>query len=447
MRKIKIAMLAAGMLFVAWLVPPAIHRALNYCPLRPDGVREAAALPQWARRYGFECGACHTTVPRLNQVGFNFRRSGFRMPDEVGKEAKFSGLKDVFGAKFVAQYQATASATDGSATNEKVAAARGFQVPQLTLYPFSGAYGNYWGARGELAFKPGDQTEIEQAYVRGTYPYKDLLLYAKAGIMHQIEGYGASDETLGNFGPLFLTNSAKNGDFDTLTTLMEQSQMGAEVGVGYNDTTASLAVFNGYNTRKNSAISGANNNHQDLRLFVNQMLGEKAAVSVEYLNGKTDWGYGGKQPVDASVDLTNPVFTINPAVAATWVNNYQRLVGYANYELLGEKLNILGGWMIGSDHMPNPGNNRDNTDKFNSTGWFAEAQSKIGKRFVAGLRGETFRPSLRTSGNRLSAVTLTGVVPVENFKFTTDYQIKRTQSSVGKDRTDNTLLAEVMYAF
>ena len=34
-----------------------------------------------------------------------------------------------------------------------------------------------------------------------------------------------------------------------------------------------------------------------------------------------------------------------------------------------------------------------------------------------------------------------------NFKFAVDYQVKRTQSAVGKDRTDNIVLAEWMLAF
>ena len=61
-----------------------------------------------------------------------------------------------------------------------------------------------------LAFAPGEATELEQAYVRATYPYKDVLVYARAGIMHPLEGYGASDEPLGNMSPLFWMNTAKN---------------------------------------------------------------------------------------------------------------------------------------------------------------------------------------------------------------------------------------------
>lgn len=447
----KIAIATGAILLTAWILPPVMHKVRRLCPLRPSAVPQAQALPQFARRYGFECSVCHSpSVPRLNQFGYNFRRAGFRIPDEYGQEAKFNGLKDIFGSKFVAQYQVTAAATDGSITNEKVPSAHSFQVPQVSLYPFSGAFGQYWATRGEFTFHVGEQTEVENAYVRATYPYKDFIFYARAGIMHPYEGFGASDESLGNFDPLFMSNSAKDGTFDSMVMLMGQNQLGGEVGVGYNNTTASLAVWNGFNTKTNAANQGANNNHYDLRLFINQMLGEKAAASVEYINGKTDWGDGGMTPADASVtaDPVTGAPVANPAVPATWVNNYQRLAAFANYALLGEKLNILGGYELGKDHRPDavPGG-KNNTDSFNSNGWFAEAQSKICKRFVAGLRGEIFRPSTRTGANLQSAVTATGVVPFDNFKFTVDYQVKRMQSAVGKDRTDNTLLAEWMLAF
>lgn len=452
MKRIKIAGLTAFLLAAAWLVPPIIHRALRLCPLRPEGIRTASALPQWARRYGFECGVCHTTVPRLNQFGYNFRRAGFRLPDEYDQEAKFAGLKDITSAKVTSQYQVTTSATDGTAANAKVQNNHSFLVPGFDFMPMSGAFGKYWATRAGITFHAGDTPELEQAYGRATRNFGDLVLWTAAGIMPAFHGYGASDDPLGNMEPLFRANSAKFGAFDSMVTLRGQSQLGAEVGAGYKDTTVSLAVFNGLNTKSAAANQGANNNHYDLRLFANQMIGEKAAASLEYLNGKTDWGVNGAAPAAAKADLTqNPVVPI-AAVPAVMVNNYQRLSAYANYELLGEKLNLLGGWDIGSDHLPNQTNGGlTNEDKFNSTGWFTEAQSKICDRFVAGLRAETFRSSTRT-GARQNALTVTGVVPWDNFKFTVDYQVMRTHQDVlnggtGKARTDNTILAEWMLAF
>ena len=43
-----------------------------------------SALPMFARRYGVGCSTCHTSAPRLNETGYQFRAAGFRMPNEIG---------------------------------------------------------------------------------------------------------------------------------------------------------------------------------------------------------------------------------------------------------------------------------------------------------------------------------------------------------------------------
>lgn len=437
-RKIKVAGLVTALALLAWLVPPAIHDLRRLCPTRPDGVPQAQALPQWARRYDMSCAVCHTTIPRLSRAGYEFRRQGFRMPDEIGQEAKFGGLKDLYGVILRAQINATGAATDATAANSKVAPRNEFAEPSVSFQPLSGAFGKWWAARTELKFSPDEPAEIEAAYARATAVVKDWLLWSRAGVMHPYEGYGASDEPLGNFGPLFLSKSAKNGSFDTLVTLQEQNQLGAEFGAGYKDTTVSVAVLNGYNTLKGGANRADDNNLRDLRVFVNQMLGDKAAVSALYLNGKTSF----------QRDTTSDITDAGGANPAAWINNYQRLALFANYEVLGDKLNVLAGAALGKDHFPAvPAAATDNSDRFNSAGWFAELQSKLHEHFMGGLRYDTYRPSTRDAGNRSSAVTLTGALPFENVKFSADYRIQRTQSAVGKDRTDNIVLAEWLMAF
>jgi len=44
------------------------------------------AEPSWARRSNAKCTLCHTTYPRLNRTGYEFKRLGYRLPREV--EAK-----------------------------------------------------------------------------------------------------------------------------------------------------------------------------------------------------------------------------------------------------------------------------------------------------------------------------------------------------------------------
>src|SRR6185295_16523698 len=69
----KLSVVAAG----AALVAVAFHA----------DKKEAKAIPMFARRYGVPCSTCHTSAPRLNETGYQFRASGFRMPTEIGKPA------------------------------------------------------------------------------------------------------------------------------------------------------------------------------------------------------------------------------------------------------------------------------------------------------------------------------------------------------------------------
>lgn len=64
-------------LAAAWILPPAVHQSLHYCPIRPDGVTQAAAVPAFSRKYGFDCMQCHTNWPTLNEFGRQFKMNGY----------------------------------------------------------------------------------------------------------------------------------------------------------------------------------------------------------------------------------------------------------------------------------------------------------------------------------------------------------------------------------
>lgn len=390
------------------------------------GVTNASAMPQFARRTGMSCSGCHTTVPELNQMGFNYRRAGFRLPDEIGKDVKVAGLKDLYAARIREEFKVTGAATQGDAANTKVAPTNAFVFHEFTFYPITGAFGKYWAAESELTIgSSGAGVDLENAYIRGTFPVMaDAFVSARAGIFHPFEGYGGSDRTVSNIRPLIYSTVV--GPFAALGTKVGQDQEGVEVGAAYKDTTLNLAILNGYSSGNNAANKGDLDNNRDFRLFFNQMLGENAAVSAMYLNGKTPYGYAG-----AGTD---------------WTNNYQKGAIYANYKVLGDKLNILGGYIINKDHSMVAATH-DGTDAFNSHGWYALAESKLHEHFTGVARYETFDPNTRVARNRVSAWTLTASVPFDEIKFLIDYQVKRTQKALGKDRTDNTLTAEWMVIF
>lgn len=394
------------------------------------GVTKASAMPQFARRTGMSCTGCHTTVPELNQMGFNYRRAGFRLPDEIGKDVKVSGLKDLYAARLREQFAITGAATDGTAANGKVPATNAFAFNEFTFYPITGAFGKYWAAESELTVaQSGDGVELENAYVRGTFPVMaDLFVSVQAGIFHPFEGYGGSDRTISNIRPLFQTTVV--GPLAGFgTKVWGQDQQGAAVGAAYKDTSLNVAVLNGYSSgfgAAGSASVGDKDNNRDIRVFFNQMLGENAAVSAEYLNGKTPYGYA--------------------AAGTDWTNNYQKGAIYANYKVLGDKLNILAGYGLNKDHSMNAATH-DGSDSFNSHGWYAMAESKLHEHLTGVARYDTFDPNTRVARNRVSAWTLTAAIPFDEIKFLIDYQVKRSQKTLGKDRTDNILKAEWMVIF
>jgi hypothetical protein len=46
----------------------------------------AAAIPAFARKYGFNCSMCHAGFTKLNDFGQRFRDNGYQIPGQAGKE-------------------------------------------------------------------------------------------------------------------------------------------------------------------------------------------------------------------------------------------------------------------------------------------------------------------------------------------------------------------------
>ena len=73
MRSLKLAIF--GLVLVA--VAPSIASRMA------ESWLEVKAQPSWARKYNADCTLCHTTYPRLNRTGYEFKRLGYRLPQEL----------------------------------------------------------------------------------------------------------------------------------------------------------------------------------------------------------------------------------------------------------------------------------------------------------------------------------------------------------------------------
>src|ERR1019366_821939 len=145
----KTSVLAMGILLSLWLVPPVIYQALHLCPMRPDGVQQSFAYSAFARRYGVECEVCHTSLPQLSRAGYMFRAAGYRMPDEIGSDAKWSNWGDNMSVRTQETYNVSSAKGASPETN-------GFSNGGLETYPLEGAFGKYWAANDEADFSAGN---------------------------------------------------------------------------------------------------------------------------------------------------------------------------------------------------------------------------------------------------------------------------------------------------
>src|SRR5215468_3189446 len=94
------------------------------------------AMPLFARRLGVPCSTCHTSPPRLNETGYQFRAAGYRMPAEIGKGGENKPIKffDYTGIRLQARYDATRARTgpDARTTIISICSRRSF-IPLRVL--------------------------------------------------------------------------------------------------------------------------------------------------------------------------------------------------------------------------------------------------------------------------------------------------------------------------
>ena len=75
----------------------------------------AHAMPAWARKYNADCTLCHTTYPRLNRTGYEFRRRGYRFEWETDKSAV---KPDTSAVSYTPASYTPASVSDSSRAGE-----------------------------------------------------------------------------------------------------------------------------------------------------------------------------------------------------------------------------------------------------------------------------------------------------------------------------------------
>lgn len=412
---------------------------------------KASAYANFARRYGVSCSVCHNSWPQLTPAGYKFRTAGYRMPDEIGNDAKWSNWGDNMSVRTQESYVMTAAVTgtNGTPTN-------GFVNGGLEMYPWEGSIGKYTATNVEVDFAAGNTAatkgtiggvSMNSLNLLGTFPINaDSFITTRVGLFGALQGYGASDRGVGALSPTFKPTPAQIAPGSTkgyTYPAFGPTGEGIEVAYNWKDTHVAAQILNGYNSYNGSANQGEDNRYKDFAVFINQMIGE-SAIAAYFYNGTT--GYS-KTPTTAVNGISGAEASAT-VYGADWYDNYMRGILYATIKpLKDDKLDLLLGFCDGTDHTYDT-TTKNSSHVFHSMGWFATLQNishVMNHQLTSAVSYGTNRASTDTAGNRVSDVTLSFAVPIENNRFSLDLQSRRAQQLNAPDQTTNK--AQFQYSF
>jgi len=348
---------------------------------------KAWAMPNFARKEGVACTVCHTTIPRLTEYGFQYRKAGFRDPGEIGNSSE-TKLVNVLAARIQIRYDAKHRDDAGKTTNSNQ-----LTFHEFTFYPLSGSFGKYYGSLVEMSILGEDFVEIENAYFRYSRGNDEAWFSARGGIFHPFEGYGASDRPYSLSRP-FIQGVTANQNGSTFFKPWGFDQAGVEVAYVHDRTSISGTLFNGIfvaddegNYKAFPAAGGKltkssgfeKTNSKDFQVFLNQILGENGSgLSFYYYHGSTDLPIPGTPPEDFSRD-------------ASFGNDFYRAALYGSYRVM-PNLEFQGAFQYGQDHFFDVATeSSDNT--FNSKGFFGEVDVPVNENLALGGRYDWFDSS------------------------------------------------------
>jgi hypothetical protein len=404
------------------------------------GSRSARGIPMFARRYKVPCATCHTSPPRLNETGYQFRAAGFRMPDELGKN-RDTGQKitDHIGFRLQPRYDAQRLAEGSTVeTTQKLNlfAAEG--------YLWYGPVSKYFSSNLKITFWPEESHETElterlEGTIRFNYGKADHFVDIRAGVPHPMEGFGGSESyVICNTKPFIQDLRSANFNQDTFFTPLGFHQTGFTFGYHLKRTTVRAQLMSGLRLKVDDdqlkpfgrkepfskALPPSNRGGPDLQLFFNQTLHHDGGnLSLYYYKGQSylprvDLLEPAELPPPQASPAGRPSLSAKPILAPGlepaglqasaetpgalsslpfFKNNFHRLAFYAGYPI--RKLNLLYGIQHGEDRIGGQGH-------FSSLGQFAEASYQVVNEISAvGLRYDWFDPARNRARNDMKGLT------------------------------------------
>lgn len=324
------------------------------------------AIANWSRKYGVDCATCHSpAVPRLNAFGHEFRKMGFRMDTEVGKDAKpeaYKELGDWFSLRFRTGF-AVENFSDTQAAGADANRFRnrnGFRRPDFTIF-YAGALNERLSTFIEIEFDDFNQNTLlgEIIWFGGD---AERYYTIRLGQFHTLSrvGWGGFDRPSGISTPDALSAQLTTSP---VPFVIGRDQRGIELAYGFTPSSrAIVGVYNGLNfdgngNRLNGNGVGDTDGTKDVMVAYEQMFGESGFTLFGYYGNwdqKTGTVVGGVALPDDKRFTEFEYF--RGGATASWVFEVfdPKAVGLSE---------LNGGYMFAKDFMPDlyPGGNTPRT--------------------------------------------------------------------------------------
>ena len=229
--------------------------------------QEASATPAWARKYNADCAMCHyAAYPRLNSFGLEYRRMGYRTPNEVNKDQDIANVNNFLSGRIRTQlaYDNTKGTTERTE----------FRNAEISIL-YGGAISRHWSAflHGFTETGPNGSNTDFHGHVMGMFGDMDKYLMVRFGQMHMLnqEGVGGFDRPVGiTSPPIYTTQLTLNAT--PMTFNFDQRQRGAELDFVYGPGRLFGMVYNGLDetgsgTRRAGDIDSQEGFHHRLRPY------------------------------------------------------------------------------------------------------------------------------------------------------------------------------------
>lgn len=205
-------------------------------------VRESEAIPAWARKYGADCSMCHyPAIPRLNSFGQQFRRAGYRTPDEFGKEQDVTKVGDFLSARTRVRFGYENKLGQIERTE--------FTLNDVTLF-YAGAFSRNFSGFLEPEIKSDGAIELV-GQLQGVFGKSDRYVSVRMGQMHPFfkVGFGGWDRPSGiSASPVFTAALTRAGAVNGANFTFTKDQKGLEVAYVQGRGRLVAQVLNGLNT-------------------------------------------------------------------------------------------------------------------------------------------------------------------------------------------------------